>query len=350
MPLNLLDSPRPRKRLWKAALALGVVVAVAAAGFLYHRKKKREKPPGPEASLAAVSLGDLEVRFREIGEIDAKDSVDIASKVSGRISELFVDEGDSVEAGQKLAVVQPGKTEAERFRPSTVKSPLSGVLTRYIPNTSANESDAHFVKAGDYVTGLFESRNPTYLMTVADLRRLVMRLKISEMDIFKLREKMPVQVSIDALPETDFPAEITMISPKAERDSAGLKVFRVEVELKGKDPRLRPGITARVDALLQKKTGVLKLSRAGLFEEGGRTFVYLDVPAGKPRQVEVKTGLKTALDAEIIEGLKEGDKVHTEKPEDFEPLPEPKPEEEPAKKGPKSADARPRPARRAARA
>ncbi|MFH2202802.1 MAG: efflux RND transporter periplasmic adaptor subunit [Elusimicrobiota bacterium] len=306
-----------KKRFW---LTAGIAVAVGAGGWYgYQRrqKKKKEAAEKSEAELTAVTRGDLEVRFKEIGEIDAKDFVDVASKVSGRIIKLHVEEGDRIQKGQPICVVQPGKTGAEKYLPSTVIAPLSGILTRFTRESNNRSDVSHFTKVGDYVTGLFESGTPTYLMTIADLKALVVRLKISEMDVFKLREDMLVEVSVDAIPGKKFPAVISMISPKAELDGSGLKVFRVEVELKHKDKQLMPGITARIDALLEKKSGVLKLKRSGLFEEAGKFFVYLHNPEGQAKQVEVKTGLKTALDAEILEGLKEGDKVHTEKPKDF---------------------------------
>ncbi|MFH1723603.1 MAG: efflux RND transporter periplasmic adaptor subunit [Elusimicrobiota bacterium] len=320
MALRWLISKRHH---WKTAAILLLVAGAVGPGIEHLKKRKQQKDAEPpaEETLAAVTRGDLEVRFREIGDVAAKNSVDIASKVSGRIIKLFVHEGQIVRAGQEIAVVQPGKTGAERYLPSTVTTPIGGLLLRHIKTGEAGRPDARFAEVGDYVTGLFESQNPTYLMTVADMRVVIVRLKISEMDIMKLREKMRVEVKIDALPDTRFPADVTMISPQAERESVGGKVFRVEVTLNHGDKRLRTGMTARVDALLEKREDVLKMPLSGLFEEKGKTIVYLDVPGAKPRQAIVETGLRTELDVEITRGIKEGDKVHTEKPVESTALP-----------------------------
>jgi len=293
--------------------------------------------------------GDLEVRFSEIGDISAKNTVDIASKVSGRIIELSVQEGDRVKTGQKLAVIQPGKTGAERFLPSTVVSPIEGTLIRYIKNPDSSNQNAAFAEKGEYVTGIFESQNPTFMMTVADMRTVIVKLKINEMDILKLREEMPVKVSVDALPEMEFPATVSMISPQAEKDPRGGKVFRVEVTLDKNDPRLRTGMTARVDALLEKREGVLKIPLTGLFEERGVPLVYLDVPGGKPRQAVIGTGLKTELDVEVTTGLEEGQKVHTEKPVIFDELPKDELKKAMAGKGDKLSKKQQRDMRRKAR-
>lgn len=309
---------------WKAVTAAAVALAVAGGGWWAYKKKAGKKGPAmpAEETDVEVTKGDLETRFRELGDIAAKNTIDIASKVSGRIVELAVKEGDRVRAGQKLAVVQPGKTGAEKFLPSEVTAPIDAVVLAYVKSGS-NNSAVEFIEEGAYVTGLFESQNPTYLMTLADMRRVIVKLRINEMDILKLKEGMPVEVMVDSIAGAVFPAVVSVISPQAERESRGGKIFRVEVSLDKPDPRLRTGMTARVDAVLEKRSGVLRLPLTGLFEEKGAEVVYLK-PSGKgdkPKQAVVKTGMRTEMEIEVLGGLKEGDKVLTEKPVEFDAVP-----------------------------
>lgn len=310
------------RRKTKIAALLLVLGAGSFSGFRYYKSRAGHPPEEEGSEIALVKKGDIEKRFRELGDIAARSSVNVASKVSGRVIELAVKEGDRVLAEQKLAVIQPGKTGAERFLPSTVNAPIAGVVLGYVKDPEKNSAAAaDFVEIGDYVTGLFESPNPTYLMTIADMREVVVKLKINEMDILKLQEKMPVEVGVDALPEEKFPALVNMISPLAEREQRGGKFFRVEVLLKRNDPRLRAGMTARVDALLEKRAGVLTMPLSALFEEKGRELVYLEVKDGKPKQVAVKTGMRSETDIELLAGPAEGDRLLTEKPVDFVALP-----------------------------
>lgn len=307
----------------KAAVAALVAAGLGLGGYKYF-KKRAPAEGGEDSAAATVARGSLEIRFTELGDIAAKNTVNVASKVSGRVLELHVQEGAAVKAGDTLAVIQPGKTGAERFLPSTLTAPIDGILLRYVKDENSSSANAKFVEVGEYVTGIFESQNPTYLMTVADMRKVIVKLKINEMDILKLREKMPVDVMVDAIADVKFPATVTMIAPQAEREARGGKFFRVEVALDKNDPNLRTGMTARVDALLEKREDVLKAPLAALFEEKGQELVYLEVEDGKPRQIEVKTGMRTETDVEIVSGLKEGGKILTEKPVEFEPLPEKK--------------------------
>jgi len=250
------------------------------------------------------------------GELTPKIYADVASKVSGRVIELFVDEGTRVRNGAKLAVIQPGRTEAEAYVPTTLTSPIDGVVMRYQDRSSNNPQEGRLSKLGEYVTGLMESQTPTYLLTVADLSRLVVKMKISEMDVLKLKEGMDVKVTVDALPGLVFPSKVTLVSPQAEKDSNNLKNFKVEVTLLKSDARLKPGMTARVDGLLDSRKKVLKLSLSGVFEEGGKEFAYRAGGGAKPEKAPLKLGLRSEMDAEVLEGVKEGDKFLTEKPED----------------------------------
>jgi HlyD family secretion protein len=305
------------KTHWGKLLILVLVVALAGGFYVRKRRAKDAAKPEDDATVAAVSRGALEIRFTETGEIAAKNSVDVASKVSGRVIKLSVQEGSKVGAGQELAVIQPGRSETEKYLPSPVLAPIAGIVMRYVKETSGGSTTtSDLAKIGDYVTGLFDSTNPTYLLTVADLRELIVRMRISEMDVLKLKEKMPVTVTVDALPSSTVAAHVSLISPQAEKDSSGLKVFRVEVSLDKPDPRLKPGMTARVDALLEKKDSVIKMPLAALFEEAGETFAFVQSLLKKSRKTIVRAGLRTELEVEVAEGLKEGEKVLLEKPKD----------------------------------
>ncbi|OGS37134.1 MAG: hypothetical protein A2506_07105 [Elusimicrobia bacterium RIFOXYD12_FULL_66_9] len=297
------------KKLWAALL---VAAALGAWGWKRH---KASAAPKDAAATATVERGDLETHFVDSGEIAPKNFVDVASKVSGRVVEMPVDEGRKVRKGDTLCVVQPGRSEAERYVPTSVTAPIDGVVMRYQQQNN-NSDDSRLTRVGDYVTGLVESNSPTYLMRVADLTRLMVRMKISEMDVLKLHEGMPVTVTVDALAGASLPAKVKVISPQAEKDQNGIRSFKVEISLEKIDPRLKPGMTARVDGMLESRKGVLKIPLSAVFEEGGKEIAFVTDPAGKPKRTVLKLGLRNETDAEVLTGLKEGEKLLTEKPAD----------------------------------
>ena len=109
---------------------------------------------------------------------------------------------------------------------------------------------------------------------------------------------------------------MTLVSPQAEKDGNNLKNFKVEVTLLKTDARLKPGMTARVDGLLDSRKKVLKLALSGVFEEGGKEFGYVADGGKAPVKTPLKLGLRSEMDVEVLEGVKEGDKLLTEKPDD----------------------------------
>ena len=293
-----------------------VLAAAGALGGWAWKKHKSAADPSDAAVPVEVARGDLEKHFVDSGEIAPKNFVDVASQVSGRVVTMTVDEGNRVTKGAELCVIQPGRSEAERYVPTSVKAPIDGVVMRY-QKQGGNETAA-LARQGDYVTGLVESNTPTYLLTVADLTKLVVRMKISEMDVLKLHAGMSVKVTIDAIPAETFQAKVSVVSPQAEKDSNGIKSFRVDVALEKNDPRLKPGMTARVDGLLESRKNVMKIPLSAVFEDGGKEIAYSAAPADKekPRKIALKLGMRNETDAEVLEGPKPGEKLLTEKPVD----------------------------------
>jgi len=301
---------------WRRALIAALILAAGGGGFwAYRRHAKASAKPEAATDTAKVSRGELSVHFTDSGELAPKNFVDLASKVSGRVTELLVEEGRRVAKGDRVAVVQPGRTEAERYLPFTVTAPIDGVVMRYQKQGNYQE-ESYIVRRGDYVTGLIDSTQPSYLMTIADLSTLIVKMKISEMDILKLKQGMSVSVTVDALPGATFPSRVTLVSPKADKDNNNLKTFKVEVTLGGRDARLKPGMTARVDGLLDSRQGVLKAPLAAVFEEEGAVYAYVKAKdkKAKPNRVKLKLGLRNETDVEVVDGVKEGEELLTEKP------------------------------------
>jgi multidrug efflux pump subunit AcrA (membrane-fusion protein) len=300
--------------LWKSPLrnkVLAGALVVGALGAMGFKKYKKGPMPAP-TNEAKASMGDIELHFLDSGELTPKTYVDVASKVSGRVIEMKVEEGSRVKKGDTLCVIQPGRTEAEAYLPAAIKAPMDGVVMRYQDRGSNNPAEGKISKLGDYVTGLLESTQPTYIMTVADLSRLVVKMKISEMDVLKLKEGMPVKVTIDALPGEEYPAKVTLVSPQAEKDQNNLKNFKVEVSVAKTDLRLKPGMTARVDGLLDARKKVLKIPLSAVFEEAGKEWAYLQDKSKK----ELKLGLRSEMEAEVLSGVADGQTLLTEKPAD----------------------------------
>lgn len=190
-----------------------------------------------------------------------------------------------------------------------VRAPIRGVVTRRYREVG------ELVMSG--TTGFGEG---TPILQVADLSQMRVRLNLNELDVAKVRVGMPVEITVDALPDRKFKGVVRKIAPAAQNSgqntALGVVKFAVEVYLNQTDDALRPGMTARCRIFVQRKTNVLRLPLEAIGKEDNREYVLRIVPNqtepdGKPKteKVFVKIGLRNASHAEILEGLREGEKV-----------------------------------------
>ena len=191
-----------------------------------------------------------------------------------------------------------------------VRAPIRGVVTRRYREVG------ELVMSG--TTGFGEG---TPILQVADLSQMRVRLNLNELDVAKVRVGMPVEITVDALPQRKFRGTVRKIAPAAQSNpqqasALGVVKFAVEVYLNQTDDALRPGMTARCRIVTAQKTNTLRLPLEALGKEGNRDYVLRVLPNqtepnGKPKteKVFVKVGLRSANYAEILSGIREGDKV-----------------------------------------
>jgi HlyD family secretion protein len=206
------------------------------------------------------------------------------------------------QARDQLELVKKGKvTEGATKMESVVRAPAGGTLL------------SRLVNAGDPVVPLTSYQAGTDLATIADMRELIFRGTVDEIDVGKLREGLPARLKIGALPDTPVTGTLVRIAPQAvEKDNA--RLFQVEIELSpGQDTVLRSGYSANADLVIREKTDVVLVpERLVLFEDGGkRAFVEIPGlgPDDPPRKIEIKTGLSDGLNLEVTEGVKPGDRL-----------------------------------------
>jgi len=124
MSADLL-SRRDSAAVLRKVLVFGFVLVVLLCAFGGYGVKlylAAQKKPG-QTKAVRVERGDLEVKVVETGTADAVKSVEVKSRVAGRLARLFVDEGDTVSAGQLIALIDPKETE---FRVEMDRAQLRG--------------------------------------------------------------------------------------------------------------------------------------------------------------------------------------------------------------------------------
>src|SRR6185369_17738601 len=102
---------------------------------------------------------------------------------------------------------------------------------------------------GDMVQSGVSSFNAgTVLFTVADLKTLIVRVNLNEVDIAKVTVGQPARITLDAYPQKVFTGKVSFVAPTAELVEK-IKVFKVEVTLDELGDSFRTGMSANVEIL-----------------------------------------------------------------------------------------------------
>jgi HlyD family secretion protein len=153
------------------------------------------------------------------------------------------------------------------------------------------------------------------LLILPDISKMVVETQIRETDIHKVERNQRVKVRVDAYPDLRFTGEVSLVGTLAreERERRGAKFFSVTVLVHESDPRLRPGMTARVEIEVEERKDALYVPLDAVFERDGRHVVYL---AGHgTREREVVLGPSNDDFVVVESGLARGDRVLLRDPE-----------------------------------
>ena len=147
------------------------------------------------------------------------------------------------------------------------------------------------------------------LIILPDISRMVVETRVRETDVHKVERNQKVAVRVEAYPDLRLTGAVTLVGTLAEeeKERRGTKFFSVAVEIKESEPRLRPGMTARVEIEVEERKRALYVPLEAVFEKDGRSVVYL---AGRrPVAREVVLGPSNADFAVIEKGLVRGERV-----------------------------------------
>jgi HlyD family secretion protein len=153
------------------------------------------------------------------------------------------------------------------------------------------------------------------LIILPDISRMVVETKVRETDIHKVERNQKVRVRVEAYPDLRLTGAVSLVGTLAqeERERRGTKFFSVTVQVNESEPRLRPGMSARVEIEVEERKQALYVPLEAVFEREGRSIVYL--PGRHPRLREVALGPSNADFVVIEKGLARGERVMLRDPE-----------------------------------
>ena len=150
--------------------------------------------------------------------------------------------------------------------------------------------------------------------TLPDLREMLSKTYVNEVDIRKVQQGQVVRIGLDAFPDLQLKGKVTQVANVGEqRGNTDAKVFEVVIELLETDSTVRPGMTTGNRIVTSTLADTLIVPLEAIFVEEGLQFVYLKTGLSTEK-VQVIIGESNENEAVLVAGLQEGDIVLLNKP------------------------------------
>lgn len=168
------------------------------------------------------------------------------------------------------------------------------------------------VKVGNSVILANTFNDGTTIATVANMNDLIFRGNIDETEVGRLVPGMTMKITIGALQDLRFDARLEYISPKAvESNGANQFEIKAAVSVNGSG-KIRSGYSANAEIVLAEANNVLSIPESAVEFNGNETFVYVVKGSGEDKSYEkrnVKVGLSDGINIQVISGLTKKDRV-----------------------------------------
>ncbi len=253
-------------------------------------------------TLANLMAGRSVLRTAEVRRKVARSSLERNSKLAAKgvlspgALERFQAEFDlAIEAvasaDANLAQLRAARDVSQAVLDETrIRAPFAGLVTRV------------HVELGEMVAPA------TPLLDLVDDSTVTVEASIDEADLGRIEAGMPVRVETDAYPDRPFAGKLVYISPVVLADLRQNRSLSVEVGLNGTSNELKVGMSADIEIVVDHRDDVLFVPTAAVMRRGDRQQVYV-VSAGRARLRTIRSGLTNWERTEVIEGLREGERI-----------------------------------------
>src|ERR1035437_7881939 len=213
----------------------------------------------------------------------------------------------------KDKAVRDLKTAQDYLGMMQLRAPIDGVvnvLPTFRSQGSFGQSTPPFKEGDNAWTG-------AEIAEIPDLSEMYVDLKLEEVDRGKLKLGQDVRIRVDAIPDKEFTATLDWISPIAalifKGGSTAEKTFPARATINKLDDRLRPGMSATTEIIIEREPNSLLIPSRASFSKDGKPAVFEQVgKAFVTRQIQL--GKQNDDDVIVTGGLKEGDVVTLENP------------------------------------
>ena len=341
--------PLPIKQLLQIG---GALVFFVIIGSWYFSDEDLQEVSSVLVKPVSVSGAPSASVLDASGYVTARRKATVSSKITGKVMEVFIEEGMFVKKGQILAQLDDSTfqaelkysisqlKEAERIYNRTLEltkeklmsqSSLDSALAQLEGMQAKTEVSRQIVadmkilapfsgivvdkaaQPGEMISPISAGGGftRTGICTIVDMDSLEIEVDVNESYINRVESGQPALANLNAYPNWDIPAEVIAIIPTADRNKATVKV---RIGFLERDQRVLPDMGAKVSFLeksssssAEKIDGVV-VPNSAVSKQGEEHYVFL-IKDGKLLKQSVILVDKTSNYSRIIEGIRVGDRV-----------------------------------------
>lgn len=328
-------------------------------------------PAPTEALLDTVQRRAIEQTINATGSLEPRRFVEVGAQVSGQIQRIYVEEGDQVQAGDRLLDIDAtvfetrvqnaeASLEGNRAQLQQLQAELALAqqrakrnadlfVNKAVSEDALNESQASVrileariramqaqIKAdeaslaGDKATLAFAriyapiggtvvslsvregqtlnaNQNAPLLLKLADLSMLTLRAQVSEADVMRLTPGMPVYFKTFGGGERRWYSTVRLVLPTPSVIN-DVVLYQVLVDIDNADGQLMDAMTAQVFFVRNSAEDALVVPLGALNQGKNGATVWRQTGAGF-EPVAVTLGVRNRTQVQVLSGLQEGDRI-----------------------------------------
>ncbi len=366
LKINRLKEEKIKRRRWPKFIPWILIVAMLVVGYFIVLDRIKQGKPVDTTTVRLVKGASAQATLSASGYVVAQRQSAVASKGTGRLEYLAVEEGDRVESGDVIARIENDDVRANldlaranlqyaiadsaeaaakyelnlklfeagsiteealltykarkdmaaatvAARRAQVRSAEINLENTFITAPFTGKVITKMAEIGDIVAPMASSASSRGAVVVlADMSSLEVEADVSEANIQKVNVGQPCEIVLDAYPEVRYRGSVKNIVPTADRASA---TIMTRIAFNQLDSLIYPEMSARIyfmspdeEPLEVEEPSFIGVSQNAIVEEDGEEYVFL-IKGNIVEKTSVKTGKSVGRTVEVLEGLQEGDEV-----------------------------------------
>ncbi|WP_375323556.1 efflux RND transporter periplasmic adaptor subunit [Flagellimonas sp. GZD32] len=203
-------------------------------------------------------------------------------------------------ANKRYDIVKTGTTSGLSSSANTlIRATVSGMILE-VPVEVGNQ----VIEANNFNEG-------TTIAAIADVDKMIFEGKVDESEVGKIKEDLPLEITVGAIENRVFDAVLDYIAPKGKEENGAIQ-FEIKGTLKKNDTVfIRAGLSANASIILARADSVLAVKEALVQFDGDTKDPYVEVETGQQQfeRRNVELGVSDGIFVEVISGISEGDKI-----------------------------------------